>query len=329
MRPQVALPLLAAAISACVLALAGCGGGGGTSTTAAGSPVALIQQTFGSDQAVHSGRLTIAASADAEGTADFHAKVSARFDQARKGQLPRLDGTLDLTSSGGQLQAGAISTGTRGYLTVAGQAYRVPDAQFTAFTKRYLGDQQATQAARRPSLDALGIHPQRWLKDPREIGSRTIAGAPTIHLRADVDTAKLLADVKTLVARNGLGQQVSGADLDALRRSIRAARVDVDTGRDDHRLRRLAIALTLQAGHLDLSIQYDDLDRPQAILAPRDAKPLADLAAALGQLQGATGSGSSGSGTGSGRTPDAQRYADCLAQAGTDLAKVQACAKYL
>jgi hypothetical protein len=329
MRLQVALLSILAAMLAGAVALAGCGGGSSSSSTTAGaSPAALIKETFGSDKAVRSGRITIGAKGRAEGSGSFDFRLAAKFDQADADQLPKLDGTLSITSSGGSLQAGAVSTGTKGFLTVAGTAYAVSDADFAAFTKSYLGDQRktATQKRSRPTLGALGIHPENWLTNPRTVGERTIGDAPTEHLTAGVDVAKMLADVKTIVAKNDLSGQLSASDIDQLGAAVKSATVDVDTGTKDHRLRRLVIHLTLATGAIDLTLQYDDLDQPQAIVAPKDARPLSDLTTALGQL-GGSASGSSGS---SGSTSDQSgRYAACLKAAGTDLAKVQACAKYL
>jgi hypothetical protein len=333
MRPQVALLPILVAVLVGAFVLTGCGGGSSSSTTTSASPATLIQQTFGSGQAVKSGRITLAAKGAAEGSGDFDFKLSAKFDQADADQLPKLDGTLSLTSSGGSLQAGAISTGTKGFLTVAGTAYQVSDADFASFTKSYLGDQKqtATKATKRPTLGALGIHPENWLRNPKEVGERTIGTAPTVHLTAGVDVAKMLADVKTIVAKNDLSSQLSASDVDQLGASVKSATVDVDTGTKDHRLRRLVIHLGLASGSIDLTLQYDDLDRPQAIVAPQNARPITDLTTALQQL--------SGSGTATTTTPQAgtsgsateqgKKYAACLKAAASDLAKVQACAKYL
>jgi hypothetical protein len=340
MRPQVALLSILAAVVAGAFALTGCGGGSSTSTTAGASPAALVAQTFGSDRAVKSGRITLAAKGAAEGTGEFDLKLNAKFDQAQANQLPKLDGTLSITSSGGSLQVGAISTGTQAFLTVAGTSYAVSDSDLAAFTKSYLGDQKqtATTKGSRPTLGALGIHPENWLTHPVNAGQRTVGSAPTTHITAGVDVAKMLADVKTIVAKNGLSSQLSASDVDQLGTSVKSATVDVDTGTQDHRLRRLVVHLVLATGSIDLTLQYDDLDQPQTIVAPKDARPITDLSAALAQLTGSA-SGSSGTGTATTTTPQssaagstadqAKRYAACLKAAGQDLAKVQACAKYL
>lgn len=337
MRPQVALLSILAAVLVGAFALTGCGGSDGSATGTSAStaaPGTLIGETFGSDQAVKSGVITLAAKGSAEGSSAFDFKLSAKFDQAEKDQLPKLDGTLDLKSSSGALRAGAISTGTKGFLIVAGTAYAVPAAQFAAFTKSYLGDQRsdAKTAATRPTLGALGIHPENWLTNPKTVGERTVGDAPTIHLAAGVDVAKMLADVKTIVTKNDLSSQLSANDIDQLGAAVTSATVDVDTGRDDHRLRRLVVHLVLTSGSIDLTLQYADLDQPQTITAPANARQLSDLTAALAQL-GTSASGTATTTTPKGSTGAAsgqeQKYAACLKAAGTDLAKVQACAKYL
>ncbi len=321
MRPQVALLALLAALLAGASATTGCGGDDDGSQPSA---AALIDQTFGAERPIQRGRMTLQAKGESEGSGAFDVKLSAAFDQAERGQLPKLDGTLDLRSASGTLRAGAISTGDKGYVVVSGQAFEVPAGDFAAFTKRYLADQRASSSSRSrvPSLSSLGVHPAQWLRNPRVTGDSTVGSAETTHVVADVDLPKLTADVRKIVERNGLSKQLSSADLDQLSASVKSAKVDLDTGREDHRLRRLAIHLELASGAVDLTLRYDDLDEPQSIEAPKDARPLAELTSALRSLTGGGSSGSSGSSA-------TDRYQECLQQAGTDLAKVQDCAKYL
>ena len=93
--------------------------------------------------------------------------------------------------------------------------------------------------------------------------------------------------------------------------------------------------LQLTTGHVALTLQFDELNEPQDITAPADAKSITGLLGALG-----AGSGSD-KGTGvvppvtttpSTTTPSGssnQRYLDCVQAAGNDIAKVQDCARYL
>jgi len=310
MRPQVALPTIMVAL---LLVLAGCGGS---------SPSAqdLIRDTFANDAQVKSGRIGLGLDAKLK-TGEVQATVDARFAEGASSGLPKLDGTLTLVSGGQTIKAGAISTGDRGWITVAGQAFTVPAADWKQFTDGYVADQKATDQRRasQPTLSALGVHPQQWLIDPRKDGDGDVDGTKTIHLTAGVDVPKMLADVAKI------GKQANASDqVTALGAQVKSASVEVDTGADDHRLRRLVVHLKLSNGTVDLRVSYGDLDEPQTIAAPKDARPLSDLTAAL------SGDGSdAGAGEAAPSGGNDQRYLDCGQAAGSDVAKLQTCSKYL
>jgi hypothetical protein len=121
----------------------------------------------------------------------------------------------------------------------------------------------------------------------------------------------------------GAGQSFDQADRRKLEKSVRSARFDFYTGKDDKRLRKLVLDVRLSTGHIRLTLQYDHLDEPQDIKAPADARPLTGLGALL---QGAASGGSQPAAPAGSAN---QRYLQCVQQAGQDIAAYQACAKYL
>lgn len=159
-------------------------------------------------------------------------------------------------------------------------------------------------------------------------------------------------------------QRITPAQRKVIADAVKSAKVDVFSGKDDKVLRRLALDVSftvpeaqqakgggLSAGKVVFSLQIDDLNEDQDVKAPANSRPLEEL---LAQLQGITGaaggSGSSGSGaatppaagsttpstTPQSTTPAAPAtpqgdpdYLKCLQEAGEDLRKVQACAKFL
>jgi hypothetical protein len=145
--------------------------------------------------------------------------------------------------------------------------------------------------------------------------------------------ARLLADLDTLLAKasssgvtGATGNQVPSS-LDAatrrtIERSIRAASVDIWTGREDHALRRIAIDVRFdvpqdarakgspaQNGRVHLDLAFAALNQEQAIGPPAHPRPVSELAAAMGRVLGGN-----------------RRYYQCLRDADADLAKAQACA---
>ncbi|MBX5441668.1 MAG: hypothetical protein IRZ32_09100 [Solirubrobacteraceae bacterium] len=315
MRPQVALRAVLAVILAGALALAGCGGDDASDRSAA----ELIEATFSSDQPVESGRLQLGLRADLAESGTVEGTLTARFARGGEGQIPKLDGQLSLVTGGGSLEAGAISTGDKGYLVVAGRAYEVPAGDWERITKGYVASEREVDERRRsqPTLASLGIDPRRWLVDPRKAGEGEVEGVRTIRITAGVDVPRMVADVAKVAEGNDLSERLGADDVEQLERSVRSARVEIDTGREDERLRRLVVRLELASGTLELSVQYADLDEPQEIAAPEGARPLSELTEALERA--------SGTGSGGGSDP----YTECLEKAGADLRKVQRCAKHL
>lgn len=331
------MPSLLAAVLLAALTLVACGGGSGPAGGSDASASQLLDQTFGQNAKIRSGRITLAFDADVKDVAQPVAiRLNGPFQSsASKDQLPKFDFTVKLTSSGKTTELGAISTGDKGFLKYQGANYAVPDQLFKQFASRYADVQKQADSAKgsTPSLLSLGIHPRAWLVDPKKVGEADVGGTRTIHIAAGIDTAKLLADIQKAAAKassvSNQAQSLSTADVTQLQKAIKSAHVDIYTGADDQRLRKFALDVRLTTGHVLLALQYDHLDEPQTIAAPANAQSLDGLTGAL------SGSGSGGSGgTQTTPAPSASsgsngQYLDCVRKAGQDLAKVQTCNKYL
>ncbi|UGS37965.1 hypothetical protein DSM104329_04387 [Capillimicrobium parvum] len=332
------MPSLLIALLLAAFAAAGCGGGGngGGGDAAGASPTELLNTTFGGDTSIRSGRLTLALDADVQGVAKpVTFKLSGPFETSEsKTELPKFSFELAVTSGGATQRIGATSTGDKGFLSYKGVDYAVPDDLFKQFADGYRQSaQQGAKQGSAPSLTSLGIDPLKWLTDPRRAGETDVGGVRTVHLTAGIDVPKLLGDVRTAAGKVGSAssqaQQLSQADVQQLAKSVKSAKVDIYTGADDRKLRKFVLDLQLATGHVALTLQFDELNQPQDVTAPADAKSITGLLSALGA--GAT------SGSGSATPPSTtapsgssnQRYLDCVQAAGNDIAQVQACAKYL
>jgi hypothetical protein len=347
------LTLLAAALLA--LAVAACGGSG--SSGGSGDATSILAQTFGPNKPIKSGRLDVDLALDVKGVAALDGPVSLKltgpFQSQGAGKLPQFDVTADIKLGSERIAAGLVSTGDKGYLTFQGQAYALSGELFKSFRDGFLQSQkQAGSKSGGQSLAALGIDPGRWLKDPKTVGEEQVGGVDTIHVTAGIDVENLLTDVSTLLGKAGsLGQGAVPTKLTPTQRqqiasAVKDATVDVYTGKDDKTLRRLTLDVAidvpsdlrskvggLSTGTVKLDLTIADLNKPQTVTAPTNARPMSELTTALRALLGGTdaGAASSGGGSGSGSAaPSASsRYLDCLQQAGNDVAKVQKCAALL
>lgn len=323
-----------------------CGGGGDP------DPQELLRATFGPDQKVESGRLDVRLAFEGQGLANLQGPISLEltgpFQTNGAGRLPSVDLTLTLAGGGTSFGAGAVTDGERGWITLQGTTYVVDDATFAKFREGYEAEAgKSEQQSSGTSFASLGIDPLRWLRDPRVVGREDVGGTETHRVTAGVDVAAFLQDVSELLGRAGeLGQaapnvpsQLTEQQRKDIESSVSDAVLDVWTGTEDKALRQLTLRVDidvpadvrkraggLTTGRLDFSLGISDLNEKQAIAGPADARPFSELQALLtgGAPTGGQGATNTteppAAGTGS------SEYLDCIAAAGNDVAKIQACA---
>jgi hypothetical protein len=332
---------LALVIALCAVALAACGGSSGGSSSASEARK-LVEQTFGTARPLTSGKLTIAAAITPHGlktdTGPIKLGFGGPFDRGdAKTDVPKFDFTLSGSLGGQTFRAGAASTGTAGFLSLGRDAYALPASEYASLKKSFAQLQSAAQ----PKTSGGKLD---WLRHPR--------------VQGDADVEQLLTEVSE--RQGSSGQALNADQIDQAATAVQHPTFDFYTGKDDHVLRRVSLAFAvavpearrsqlggLSSADVTLDYQVADLNAPQTVSAPADPKPISELTPRLQQLQQALsalgsgslgGSGSSGSGTattpGSGSSggsvsEQAQKYADCLTAAGSDVTAQQKCAALL
>ncbi len=331
------MPLLLLVLLACTLGFAACGGDDDEDVTQ------LLSETFGSGgEDVKSGRLDANLRLNAQGLAQLAGPVSVRlagpFQSTEPTELPRFDFNLAFSAQGQNLEAGAVSTGDKGFLRFQDQAYAVGDDLFRQFREGYAEQAKCTEEQGGDggvTFSALGIDPRRWLRDPRKVGEEEVGGADTVHIAASIDVARFLEDINRVLSRADLrqqqadpcneqqgnqperqpGRQLSPEERRQIAEAIKDARLDVWTGKDDSILRRLNVALRfevpeegqanaqgLQSGDVRFDLTLGAVNDDQQIEAPADAQPLEQLA----QRFGGQVPGLGGAGAGAGGAPPAE-----------------------
>jgi hypothetical protein len=316
--PRLLAVLTAALLLLAMGAIAACG-----SDNSSGEDVdQVLEQTFGGNKQIESGKLNMELTAKLEGVTQLQepvsVKVSGPFESRGDEEVPRLD--LELSASGGgqTFAAGVTSTGTRGYVNFQGTDYRVPPRTFNQFERELRRQDQNQNNV--PDLADLGVDPREWLENPSDEGTEEVGGAETIHISSDVNVDKLVEDLDELLGKaNQLGlsrqqrqrlpSQLPEATKNQIKESINNASVDVYTGKDDKILRKLDVSLDfdvaeelrrqtsgVSGGEVDFSVEVSDVNQPQTIEAPRSARPLSELQQQLEAL-GALGGGLGGGGT--------------------------------
>jgi hypothetical protein len=356
-RPAFLLSLIAAV----ALVFAACGGddesGGGGETASSSTDVnELLTQTFTGSKDVKSGNIDLKLQIEAQGAEGLDGPVSVTlkgpFQTDDPARLPKFKLDASLEGGGQNFQAGATSTGEKGFVSFQGTDYVLDDQVFQQFKAGYEEAQKQGQDASNPqSFASLGMDPRKWLTDPKNEGDAKVGDDDTIKITGGVDVAKLLDDINNALSKaSSLGLQGAGDVPEKLteeqRRQVLEAvkdpRVEIYTGKDDQILRRLVVNLGITdaasdtSGTVAFDISITDLNEDQDIAEPADAKPFNELLSQLGGLGlgglGATGGGGSASGgtEGSGTSPeDLEKFSQCIEEAGSDAAKAGECSALL
>lgn len=352
------LAVLAVALTATVLAACGSSDGPGSADDPARDAATILQQTFSGAKSIKSGQLGLTLKTQGKGAKPTTIALTGPFQSNGTDKVPSFDLTLALANQGQTFTVGGTSTGTKGYLTVAGTSYVLDDKTFAGFAKGYTSSQRSSTAPKdAPTIAKLGIDPRRWLTAPKIAGSTTAGGADTIHVVAGIAVPALLRDLNQLLGKAGgakvpatggsVPKALTAAQLTEAQKAISGVKVDVFTGTSDKTLRRMVVAFDLTltpgktlygfaGGRVTLDLTISDLNQPQTITAPADAQPFSvlqkQLKSVVSGLQGGgtTGSDSSSGGGGTATTESdataSSKYLTCLQKAGDDLAEVQKCA---
>lgn len=343
-RTKLRAGLLLAA-TACALAVAACGSS--SSGSSSGNPQSLLAQTFSSRHNVKSGVLGFSLSVNPSGsstlTTPLVLSLQGPFQSRGTGQLPASDFNVGISALGHTGSLGIISTGTHGYVSMQGTAYQLPNSDFQRLESSF---SSVGSSGRSSGLAGLGIDPQRWLTDPKVVGTETMGGAQTTHIRSGVNVSALLADLNTFLAKtakstsgsSSIPTSIPASTRQQIASAVRNARVDIWTGSQDKTLRKLSLALTIpvsgqtstalggmSSAGVGLSLRYSDLNQPQTISAPSKVRPYGEFQSRLrSALAGLGGLGGS-----AGTTSGADKYSQCMQQAGQDAAKMQKCTPLL
>jgi hypothetical protein len=352
-RPALLLSLIAAV----ALVFAACGGddsSGGEQASATTDVNELLTQTFTGSKKVKSGNLDLKLQIEAQGgesQLDGPVSVSLKgpFQAQDGGKLPKFKLDAALEGAGQSIQAGATSTGEKGFISFQGTDYAVDNQVFQQF-KAGFEEAQKNSSGDAQSLATLGMDPRKWLTDPKNEGDAKVGDADTIKITGGIDVAKLLDDINNALGKaSSLGLQGTGqvpekltdAQRQQVLEAVKDPRVEIYTGKDDQILRRIVVNLGVKdtrsgtSGTVAFDVSITDLNEDQDIAEPADAKPFDQLLAQLGGLGlglgGASGSGSADGGGSSsgGSAADLEKFSKCVEDAGENVEKARKCSALL
>ena len=323
--------------------VAGCGGDDGNEADSGTDVDQLLQETFSGSKDIRSGKLDVSLRAEGAGLqSPISAELTGPFQSEGEKQLPRVALDASLEANGESFKAGVTNTGEKGFVSFQGTDYEISGPVYQQFKAAY---EQTASTQQGQSLASLGMDPRKWLTNARNAGEAEVGDADTIKITGDVDVPKLLDDINAALEKmrslglqgsDQLPEQLTPEQKQQAADAVKDIGVEIYTGKDDRILRRLVVAMSLQApgedqpADVDFDLTLLDVNEDQEIEEPSGAKPFSDLADKLGGLGlGGLGGGGSGGGSGGASQENLEKYSQCIQDAGGDTAKARKCADLL
>ena len=361
--------VVAAALVALATAIAACGGGGGGGGE---DPQNVIKNA--SFEGVESGNIDLSLGIKSEGKegGDLNIELSGPFQSNGKEALPELDLTASAKGSvkgeDVNFEGGLTVLADRAFVGFEGTEYEVDPTTF-GFLKSAVEQAQQQGAGEAEGSTgcqeaAMGLEVEDFIDNLTDEGETDVEGASTTKVSGDLDVEGSIDQIIKLVENPACSAQLEAAGplpLDQLKEqkgeiagAIKEAHVDVYVGEDDI-VRRVAANVTVEpeGSNERVDVEFDitlgEVNEPQSISAPANAKPLEGLFKELGinplellegggagglgglleglsegELPGGGSSGGGSSGGGSTGVPkNEQAYFECLkgAQTPADLQK--------
>lgn len=292
-RLHTLLALLACLVVAAGLAACGDDDDGGTTVDESTDAGTVLDRTFADDRQIESAVIDLAFDFNVkrgDASSNFRAQLEGPVDASGDG-FPIFDfqGTLTGESPRRTIDesGGAISTGDAAFVTYKDTNYEVDPQSFRFLTSAFQASEQVEDSESETPEGLPAI--RDYLTDVENEGTDDVEGVETVHVSGAVDIDGLIEQVRPLAEQAsalGLGsaeQIPTPAELDGLGELVRSATFDVWSGAEDNLLRRFTAAVELDqpggsgTAELTFDITLADVNEPQDVEAPEDARPLTEL----------------------------------------------------
>jgi hypothetical protein len=230
----------------------------------AASPEEMLQAAFNAGAVDSTAFEAAVAARSRAGRLRVH--LSGAFEQGAANDVPEFELSADVNVAGDKVQGGFTSLGDKAYFTRGETGWQVPEEVWSPLVEAV-----ANGAGAQQQNLSLPFDPQRWVRDVKSEGTKTLDGVETTHVSASVDPKRVLKDVAAS-ARVAGGQLPVGAA-----GAVKSAELDAWVGNDDQVLRRLTAQLDFgRQGELGVVLELSGVNEPQDIEAParvRDGMP--------------------------------------------------------
>jgi hypothetical protein len=233
-------------------------------------------------------------------------KLSGPFEIVKGKPLPIAKINYTVSSGGRSQNTVLLTTGTKAYTVIQGQAYELPSSvtkQLESATK------DLAKGGGGGGLTGLKLNFNKWIENPKVTSGRQIDGTSTWQTSAGVDIVAALQDLTS--SANALGgltgqtvPQIKKSDIAEVKKGIKNAHVVVYVGRYDRIVRLLDLTMdfetpsNLQAaaggvtgGRMNLLVGIAKPNQPVDVSPPKNPLPfkaLQSLAQSQSAQQGTT-----------------------------------------
>ena len=356
--------VLLATVAAIAALLAACGGGG-SDTGSSEDPQKVIDNA--TLKGIESGNLDLSLKVNAEGSSggNIDLSLSGPFQAGAKGELPEADLNAKVKGeSGGEnldFEGGLTLLSDRAYIGFEGEEYEVDPTTF-GFVKS--GFEQAQQEGEGEGTEAKACQEAAaeleiadFVDNLKNDGGVDVDGTQTTEISGDLNVSGAIDQIIKLTENPACSAQLEAAGplplgelekaKDTLANQVKKAHVSVFVGEDDDIVRKVSGELEVEppgdeAVDIHFELSLGEVNEPQTVSAPANAKPLQELFQQLGfnplellqggaagglggLLEGFEGGESGGESSGGGESSlgESKAYLECLqeVQSATDLQK--------
>jgi len=215
--------------------------------------------------------------------------LELRFQSEGATQAPRFKLRAKSREPDETLAVGAVSLGTRGFLTRPGTAYAVPEDGWTqlAAMRSQVSSAAGGAGAGSAGSGPFGFDYQSWLSGVKTSPGPRIDGTETLHLSGRVDVRRAVEDLAQISRSkgDGGGPAFKSRQLQLARGALERSHLDLYVGKSDGIARRLRLGMAFtvpprlrqpsgeDTGRLRFVAELEGANSPQRIDAPGNVKP--------------------------------------------------------
>jgi hypothetical protein len=298
--------VLLATVAATAALLASCGGGGGSDGGSGEDPQQVIDKA--TLKGVESANLDLSLKVNAAGSegGDLDVSLSGPFQARAKGELPEADFTAKVSGEAGgrslDFEGGATLLSDRAYVGYEGEEYEVDPTTF-GFVKS--GFEQAQREGEGEGAEgkacqeaAAELEIADFVDNLKNEGGVEVEGTPTTEISGDLDVSGAIDQIIKLTESPACSAQLEAAgplplgELEkakqTLAKQVKKAHASVFVGEEDDIVRKVSAELEVESEgsgepvEIEFELSLGEVNEPQKISPPANAKPLEGLFQKLG-----------------------------------------------